>query len=71
MGNILNKIEYIFNIPNKIDQCLGFINNNKKYDINNESTLSKLPNTMEEEFIEYDIVDQNEIYPYTFSKQNK
>jgi hypothetical protein len=71
MGNILNKIEYIFNIPNKIDQCLGFINNNKKYDINNESTLSKLPNTMEEEFTEYDIVDQNEIYPYTFSKQNK
>ena len=66
MGNLLNKIGYVCNISDKINQCLGIGTYNKKTDINVQSN-----NTMEDEFKDYDIVDINEIQPYTFSKQNK
>jgi len=66
MGNIIHKLEYVFNISDKINQCLGIGTNIKKTDINVTQS-----NTKEEEFKDYDIVDINEIQPYTFSKQNK
>jgi hypothetical protein len=68
MGNIINKLEYVFHISDKINQCLGIGVTNKKTDIN---VQSKVSNSIEEEFKDYDIVDINEIQPYTFSKQNK
>ncbi len=68
MGNLLNKIGYVCNISDKINQCLGIGFNNKKTDIN---VQSKVSNSMADEFKDYDIVDINEIQPYTFSKQNK
>jgi hypothetical protein len=66
MGNIINKIEYVFNIHDKINKCLGI--KDKKTD--NINTTKEI-NTMEKEFNDYDIIEKNEIYPYTFSKQNK
>jgi len=66
MGNIINKLEYVFHISDKINQCLGIGINNKKMDIIVQSN-----NTMDDECKDYDIVDINEIQPYTFSKQNK
>jgi hypothetical protein len=68
MGNILNKLEYVLHISDKINKCLGIGNNNKKTDIN---VHCKVPNSMDDEFKDYDIIDINEIQPYTFSKQNK
>ncbi len=69
MGNILNKIEYVFHIQDHIHKCLGIHNFEKKKDTNNVSTEQL--NSMEQEFNDYDIIQHNEIYPYTFSKQNK
>ena len=72
MGNILNKIVYLLNMPDNVNRCLGIISVDKKDDNDQKDCIDK--NAIEEihnEHSDYDIVDRNEIYPYTFSKQNK
>ena len=69
MGNILNKmgnIGLILNMPDHINRCLGIISVDKKDCID-----KKAREHIHNEHSDYDIVDRNEIYPYTFSKQNK
>ena len=66
MGNILNKIGYLLNMPDNVNKCLGIISVDKK-DCINKTAREQILN----EHSDYDIVDRNEIYPYTFSKQNK
>jgi hypothetical protein len=66
MGNILNKMGFIFNMPDHVNRCLGIISIDKKYCIDKKDTEQN-----HNEHSDYDIVDRNEIYPYNFSKQNK
>lgn len=66
MGNILNKIGLLLNMPDNVIRCLGIISIDKK-DGNDQNIKEHILN----EHSDYDIVDKNEIYPYTFSKQNK
>jgi hypothetical protein len=77
MGNILNKmgnIGLILNMPDHINRCLGIISVDKKDDIDidkKDCIDKKAREHIHNEHSDYDIVDRNEIYPYTFSKQNK